>query len=153
MKNSPENLEKLIHQTLRALPDRRAPRALEARVMAAIAAQATLPWWKKSFAQWPLAARCVFILVSGGLVKVALMAAVWVMAGFDSAQFTSAFAQPMAWFEGTRAVFGSVGNFFALLVRNIPSLWLYGVLAVVASLYTSLFGLGAAAYRALYANR
>ena len=153
MKHSPEQLEKLIHQTLRSLPDRHAPHTLEARVRAAVAARAALPWWHQSFAQWPLAARCVFILVSGGLVKVALMAAVWVMAGFDGAQFTSAFAQPMAWLEGARMVFSGVGNFFALIVRNIPALWLYGGLAVVAALYTSLFGLGAAAYRMLYANR
>jgi len=153
MNHSPEELEKLIHQTLRALPDRQAPRTLEARVLAAIGERASLPWWRQSFARWPVGARCVFLLVSGGLVKVALMAAVWVMAGFDSVQFTSAFATPFAWLHETQAVLGGIGNFFALLFRSIPSLWLYGGLAVVASLYAALFGLGAAAYRTLYANR
>lgn len=41
---SPQDLEKLIHQTLRALPDRKAPRSLEHRVLAAIAARQALPW-------------------------------------------------------------------------------------------------------------
>src|SRR6266542_4058409 len=48
-------------------------------------ARASLPWWKQSFAQWPMAARCVFLLLSGGLVKVALMITVWVMGGFERA--------------------------------------------------------------------
>jgi hypothetical protein len=60
MKLSPEQLEKLIHSNLRALPDRRAPRSLESRVHAAIETRAALPWWKQSFAQWPVA-----VLVSG----------------------------------------------------------------------------------------
>ncbi len=153
MKRSPEELEKFIHQTLRALPDRTAPHTLETRVLAAINQRAALPWWRQSFASWPIAVRCGFLLVSGGLVKVALMVAVWVMAGFDSAQFTSAFATPYAWFQQTQAVAGGIGNFFAVLFRSIPSLWLYGGLAFVASLYVSLFGLGAAAYRTLYNNR
>ncbi len=90
MKNSPEDFEKFIHQALRSLPDRRAPRSLESRVFAAIEARASLPWWKHSFADWPLAARCVFLLFTGGLVKLALMATVWAMAGFESSQLASA---------------------------------------------------------------
>ena len=90
MKHSPEDLEKFIHQTLRALPARRAPHSLESRVRAAIAARAALPWWRQSFARWPLAARVAFFIGSAGVAKVALMAAVWVLAGFDGAQFTNA---------------------------------------------------------------
>lgn len=153
MKRSPEDLEKLIHQTLRSLPDRRAPRSLESRVLAAIEARASLPWWRQSFAQWPVAARVVFLLFTGGLVKVALMAAVWAMAGFDSAQFTGAFAPQFAWVARFEAVGAGVWGFFALLWRNIPSLWLYAGLASLASLYVALFGLGATAYKTLYANR
>lgn len=153
MKRSPEELERLIHQALRSMPDRRAPRSLESRVMAAIEARAARPWWKQSFAQWPIAARCVFLLLSGGLVKVVLMALVWAMAGFDGAQFASAFSSQFSWIERVAAVFTGIGDFFALVFRNIPSLWLYGGLAILAGIYTALFGLGAAAYRTLFANR
>ena len=55
------DLENFIHQTLRSLPDRPAPRSLESRVLAAIEARAALPWWKQSFAQWPVAARFVWL--------------------------------------------------------------------------------------------
>ena len=37
--HDPEKLERLIHQTLRSLPNRRAPHTLEARVLAALADQ------------------------------------------------------------------------------------------------------------------
>ena len=47
MQPSPENhqekLERAIHQTLRALPPRRAPRSLEDRVFAELARRAALP--------------------------------------------------------------------------------------------------------------
>jgi len=153
MKHSPEELEKLIHQTLRSLPDRRAPRSLETRVLAAIAARAALPWWKQSFAQWPAVARVGFLIFSAGLIKVGLLAAVWAMAGFDGAQFTNAFATQFAWIDRISAVIGGIGDFCSLVFHSIPTLWLYGGLALFAGIYAALFGLGATAYRALYANR
>ena len=153
MKHSPEDLEKFIHQTLRALPARRAPHSLESRVRAAIAARAALPWWRQSFARWPMAARVAFFIGSAGVAKVALMAAVWVLAGFDSTLFTNAFSTQVSWFEGAAAAVDGIGNFCSMLFRNIPPLWLYGGLAFVAVMYAALFGLGAAAYRALYSHR
>ena len=153
MKTSPEELEKLIHQTLRSLPDRRAPRSLEARVHAAIAARAALPWWKQSYAQWPLAARCVFLVVSGTLAAGVIALAVWTMTGFRSSEVAHAFATPLLWIELIRGAAIGIGEFCALIVRNIPAVWLYGGLAVFAAAYATLFGIGAAAYRALVANR
>jgi hypothetical protein len=153
MKHSPEDLEKFIHQTLRALPARRAPHSLESRVRAAIEARAALPWWRQSFARWPMAARVAFFIGSAGVAKVALMAAVWVLAGFDSAQFTNAFSTQVSWFQTASAAVDGIGNFCAMLFRNIPPLWLYGGLAFLAAMYAALFGLGAAAYRTLYSRR
>jgi hypothetical protein len=153
MKHSPEDLEKFIHQTLRALPDRRAPHSLESRVLAALAARAALPWWQQSFARWPLAARVAFFIGSAGLAKLALMATVWVMAGFDSAEFTSAFSTQLSWFQSAFSLVDGIGDFCAMLYRNIPPLWFYGGLAFVAVMYAALVGLGATAYRTLYSNR
>lgn len=153
MKHSPEELEKLIHENLRALPNRRAPRTLEGRVLAAIEARAARPWWQKSFAQWPVAMRCLFLLVSGGLVKLALMATVWIASDFDRANFTSAFANQFAWFERLRNAATAIVDYSVLIFHSIPPIWLYGSLACLAAVYVTLFGIGAAAYRTLYANR
>jgi hypothetical protein len=153
MKPSPEKLEQVIHQTLRSLPAHRAPRSLEARVLAAIEARASLPWWRQSFSRWPMPARVAFVLSSAGIAKLLLMVVVWVMAGFDGAQLSSAFSSQLSWIESVTAVVHATGDFFAALYRGIPVLWLYGAVAFVGAAYAALFGLGAAAYRALHARR
>lgn len=153
MKPSPDELEKLMHQTLRSLPDRRAPRTLEARVLAAIAARAELPWWKQSYARWPLAVRCAFLLVSGAIAKAVIMATVGVMSGAEGAQLAHTVAAEFAWIGRLSAAVATLGDFGALLLRSIPPIWLYGSLAGFALVYATLFGLGATAYRTLYANR
>ena len=149
---NPEQLEKTVHAALRSLPLRKAPATLEARVLAEIARQASIPWWHKSYAYWPLGARIAFLIISGGLANFVLFAVVYVQAGFDAAQFTTAFG---SWFDfGARTLgaFRAVLDIGAVVVRNIPPLWLYGAIAFVAAAYAMLFGLGAAAYRALWAR-
>jgi hypothetical protein len=147
------NLEDFIHRSLRSLPDRPAPRSLESRVLAAIEARASMPWWRKSFAQWPMAARVAFVLLSAGLVKLALMATVWATGGFQASEFATAFSTQFSWLEAiSGAVRGTIES-FSILFRNIPPVWLYGSIAVIAGVYASLFSLGATAYRALYSNR
>ena len=154
---SPENreqqLERSVHRALRELPARPAPRSLEQRVLAEIARRAALPWWRKSFVHWPVAARAVFIVALAGVVKLVLMGGVWVMAGFDAVQFRAAFATQLGWMEGGLAVVRATADFLDILIRNLPPLWLYGGAAVVALAYAALFGLGAAAYKALHARR
>jgi hypothetical protein len=147
------NLERLIHRTLRELPARPAPRSLEQRVLAEIARRVALPWWRKSFAHWPVPARALFIVLVAGVVKVVLMGAVWVMAGFDVAQFRDAFATQFTWMESGFAVVRAIVDFFEIMVRNIPPLWLYAGVAFIGTLYAALFGLGAAAYKALHIQR
>lgn len=153
MKNSPDELEKFIHQTLRSLPERSAPRTLEARVLAAIDARAALPWWKHAYADWPLAARIVFLVVSGALAKLALMAAVWVMGDVRSMELAHIVTAPMEWFALARRMVEGTHDFALVVLRNIPAVWLYGTLASIAAIYATLFGLGATAYRTLYHQR
>lgn len=150
---SSEPLERAIHQTLRSLPARRAPRTLALRVLAELERRAALPWWQQSFAHWPLAARAVFLLVSLALVKLAIMAAVWVMTGFDSTAFAEAVSTQFSWAQSGYAMIRGVDDFCTLMFRSIPPVWLYGPAAFVAAMYAALFGLGATAYRTLYASR
>lgn len=148
-----EKLERAIHQTLRQMPPRRAPSSLEQRVLAEIERRAALPWWRKSFAYWPLPARGAFIVLSAAVVKLAIMALVWAMAGFDTAQYREAFSTQFAWMQSGLMLWQTLTSSFEAVLRAIPPLWLYGGLAFVATMYVALFGLGAAAYRTLYATR
>jgi hypothetical protein len=151
--NHSEKLERAIHQTLRALPPRRAPRSLEARVFAELERRAALSWWRQSFAHWPLPARAVFFVAALALVKLTLTVAVWVMAGFDSASFLAALSTPVSWAQAGVSLVRGVTDFCFVIFRSIPPLWLYGTVAFVAAMYAALFGLGAAAYRTLYVSR
>lgn len=151
MNPSPEELEKLIHQTLRSLPDRRAPRSLETRVLAAIAARNALPWWKQSFAQWPLAARGLFLLLSCSLVV--LMVAGWMSAGLDRPDLANTFSTEFAFVENVTTTLRAVAGLCMELVHKIPTVWLYGGLGCLAALYATVLGLGATAYRTLYVSR
>jgi hypothetical protein len=144
-----QKLERLIHQTLRELPRRRAPGTLEQRVMAELERRAALPWWKQNFAHWPTGVRVAFLGFS-----VALVAAImWGMAGVNVGQARDVFATQIGWMDAIASVGRALRDFAGATISGIPSLWLYGGLATIGALYVALFGLGAAAYRTLYASR
>jgi hypothetical protein len=142
-----QKLERVLQQALSGLPPRRAPSTLEARVTDELARRALLPWWRVSFASWPVAARVLFVLVSAGLVAATILGGV---AYLGDRSFEEASAALISWAHPFLAVVSSAGGVIALLVRVIPPMWLYGILGVGTFLYVTLFGLGAAAYRTLY---
>lgn len=81
------------------------------------------------------------------------MAAIFVLGGLDSAQFADAFAPQFAWLHTVANLTGSFANFCAAVFGRIPTLWLYAAAAFLVTMYGALFGLGAVAYRTLYAER
>ena len=142
-------LERLIHKTLRDLPPRRAPRSLESRVLAAIAREVALPWWQKGFVHWPVAARVAFFVLSTVLIAGGLQ----VTAGVNVPAIIGGVAQQFVWIDTISTLASATADFCNAVFRSIPPVWLYGGLAFVAMMYAALFGLGAAAYRTLYARR
>ena len=141
-------LERLIERTLRDLPPRRAPTTLESRVFAELARRAAQPWWRRSFTHWPGAARAAFVSMSVCLAGLAFVAGGRAVAGFNSMHAFHPWSMP-----GVRqAAMALSGAQWAAgeLSRAIPSGWIYGGLVVGAALYATLFGLGTAAYRALF---
>jgi len=149
-RKTPEELEKLIHQTLRSLPDRRAPRSLEARVLAAIETRQSLAWWRQSFAHWPLAARAAFLVVTG--VLAAALIGLFFRSG-STVNPSAVLSGPAAFFAHLKSIASGLTGFGALLFRSIPVLWIYGGLAFFAAMYAALIGLGATAYRTLFNDR
>lgn len=145
-------LERLVHQALHDLPPRPAPSTLETRVQAAIARRAARPWWLKGFAHWPMAARAAFAVVCLGLVAGVVIGIGRVAARLDFTPLKAVFA-PEIHVAATLAHFAStIITLLGDVIAAIPPLWLYGAAATIAALYVALFGLGAAAYRTLYAS-
>ena len=135
-----DSLERLLERTLHELPLRRAPPTLESRVLCELQRRAALPWWRRSFAHWPLPARAVFVVICGALIRLAFLGGAAAVAG----------ALSLSWAREIGVLMASGGNLATLLARTLPVTWLYDGIAACAVLYAVLFGLGAAVYRTLY---
>jgi hypothetical protein len=149
--NDEKNLEAFIHRTLRALPERQAPATLEHRVLDALAARKTQPWWSRSFSRWPVPARLGF-----GAVSLSLVAALLVSGSFGSVGVSNILANLKSDLSPARAVFHALSSLVVLcgdLFARIPSLYLYGGIAAIALFYVALFGIGTTAYRTFFAKR
>jgi len=139
--NDPHDpLERLFDRTLRELPLRRAPPTLESRIFAELERRASLPWWRRSFAHWPLTARAAFLLICTALAGLAIAGAAAAAADVRS----------LYWAREIGGLVSAGSNLVALLTGIAPPLWFYQGIAVCAVLYAALFGLGAALYRTLY---
>jgi hypothetical protein len=141
-------LERAVHEALRSLPPVRAPRTLESRVLEAIERRATAPWWRSSFARWPVAARIGFMVASLALLLMAIL-----LTRAPAAESIVALpAHPLLLLPGVnqaQALLASLGVLRSAFSHAVPPSFLYAALAVSAALYALLVGLGAAAYRTL----
>lgn len=148
-----EKLEAAIHRALRSIPDRQAPAGLEGRVLSELGRLAALPWWRRSFAHWPLAARAIFFV--GSAVAAALVVGALVRLGLPAGAdaLAAGVGQRLAWVAAARDVAASIGAKALLVVGAIPPLWLYGAAGAVALCYATLGVIGAATYRALSFGR
>jgi predicted anti-sigma-YlaC factor YlaD len=146
--DSDETLERTVDRALRKLPLRRAPHTLESRVFAELERRAALPWWRHSFAHWPLPARAAFLVICIALIGFVFVGGTAAMDGLKSLSDSGSLS--LSWAREAAALMASAGNLIASLTNAVPPGYLYGGLAVCAVLYAVLFGLGAAVYRTLY---
>jgi len=148
----PDDLEHRIDRLLRDLPPHRAPGSLEDRVLAALAARESRPWWRRSYTHWPVAVQGGFFATSAVLAALVIIASIaglrgavpWVSAPLD------------ALFEPWTQLRSAVTVLTGLIGDRLPivsTLWIYVGLGVVAAAYATVLGLGAAAYRLFWARR
>jgi hypothetical protein len=149
----PDRLESAIHRVLRSVPDRKAPAGMELRILAEITRRAALPWWRKSYAHWPLAFRASFFVVSAVAAALLVSGLILVSRSSGAQGLAGGVAQPFAWLVSARAVVEAVNTNVRHLIASIPPIWLYGVVGGVAFGYAALAAISAAAYRALSFGR
>ena len=147
---TPEQIEQLVHRELRSLPPRRAPRTLEARVLAAIEHQAAVAWYHKSWSYWPAAVRAAFLVVATAVSGAVMTAFYQLFTGVELGTLATQAGVKLNFLAKLYHAAVWIVDFAANVFGSIPPLWLYGGLALIAALYATLFGLGAAAYRTLY---
>jgi hypothetical protein len=139
-----QDLEKRMEQELRSLPMPRAPETLAPRVMAAIAAQAALPWYQQTWFEWPRGWQVASATLTVAFLAALMMLAPWrVVAGADaSAGFADQVQTVMA------SISETVGRFLRIalpLWNALAQEYLVCALAVVAALVAALAALGGAA--------
>jgi len=145
-------LEGPIHDLIRGLPVHRAPQGLEARVLNTIAGRSALPWWRQSFAAWPVPARFGFALVCLAAVAVCLLPLILIQPSLPiiGAEISEAASRHLGTaIDGITAI--RVAG--TAVVSWIRPIWLYAILSVVALSYATLAGLGIAAWRTVHINR
>lgn len=141
--DSPE-LERRVHALLRALPERAAPASLEDRVLAELARRGSLPWWRRSYAAWPMAARAAFVVAAVGCG--AVLAG---MLGLSCGPAATALVARLEWLDAFRLLAADARG----LLEPVSVGWLYGIAAACAAGYAFLARMGVAAYRAYAAGR
>ena len=139
-RNPQDELERQVTRALQGQPLRRAPSTLERRVLAQIESGAAAIGWRRGFAHWPVAARVVFFVASVGVVKVALLLAMWLATPLDSPAVSVQLPSQIAWLQTLLVAIGSIA-------RTVPSVWVHAGIALLAIMYVALFGIGASAYR------
>lgn len=147
-----KELEQFIHSTLQALPNRRAPGTLEARVLAEIEHRAMVAWYHKSWSYWPAAFRAIFLAVGTGIAGSVVTAFYLLSQGAAVSTVAQEVGTGFGWINRFMGAGTWTFNFLHQLIVGIPPLWLYGGVAFIAAMYATFVGLGTAAYRYLYRN-
>ena len=130
--------EELAGRVLRQQPLRKAPAALETRVLAEIGRRARRPWWRQSIAGWPAGGRAVLIGASLSCIPLLWFLAPWLWTRLTSA---AGEAGPIAAIAQSGRVLLTLAAASARVADAIPRGWLLGGLVTAGALYCALFAL------------
>lgn len=144
-------LAEQIHRELNQLPNLKAPSSLGPRVLAAIAARQEVPLWKKSWTDWPIGMKALFLVMGiaalGGLVMAG--SAVPQLSSLASGvmdSFANMFAAARPYFEPFARLSGSIAP---TLEAAGPKLFWY-LAALVGIAYATCIALGTLGYRLVF---
>lgn len=146
-------LEQLIHEELRKLPDMRAPETLVHRVMLAVHVRERRAWWQRPWLTWPGPARVLSAILSvaalGALAY--LGSGAWQAAGIGNPldriwQWIDSLAP--AWNWAAAAVNASV-----VYLQKGGQQYLLAGLALAVTMYLLCIATGTACYRLAFNRR
>ncbi len=145
-----EKLERLVGQALRDQPLRRAPAALEMRVLGELAARARLPWWRRGIASWPAGVRIPVVVGCAVCVPLVWVLSVWLAGRLVAVATHPGVAAPISNLLDAGHVIASLGAIAAHVIQSIPREWLLGGILATGTLYAALFALLAVGYSLLW---
>lgn len=145
--NREEQLEEMIQQEIRNLPEVQAPATLVHRVMLAVHKQAKQQWWKYAWVKWPLGMQVIslaVLLASAGLVSYFLGAA-W--DGVSVTSVSSKLVESFAWLKPIWEIVAAMIGVVTVMLRVTGQQFLLIGAAVVALAYVTCVGLGTVCVR------
>ncbi|MGC8990544.1 MAG: hypothetical protein ACP5MD_10505 [Verrucomicrobiia bacterium] len=137
-----------LDRELKSLPDHRAPPTLVPRVLAAIAARSTCPWYRRSWSTWPAGVR----LAATAVVLVA--AAASVLGWADFARTAGLFGAAADVVSDVFYLADAIVNLVVLVASAVATglgraygPFLIGLAAVLIAMYVCCIGCGTLIYR------
>jgi len=151
MNREPEDkLAAWTEQSLRQLPPLRAPASLMPAVLAAIQRQAQLVWYHRPWLKWPRSLQ----ILSFAVLALLMTLVGWALSHPSIANAPGALAQE----AGARTGFittlaETLGRAVVLLLRQLSTPVVAGLVAMVATAYFACVGLGTAMWRVASGRR
>ena len=144
-------LEQFVGSLLRQQPLRQAPSTLEARVLRELELRGARVWWQSGISRWPWTARILCLPVGAALVWLSFLTTARLLSLWQAVQGSApanAAQSGVRWFESLGLAMQSLGN---LVTHAVPQWMIYGGAGAALLMYAAIFGLGAAAFRTLFA--
>jgi hypothetical protein len=142
--------ERYVRRLVAGLPDRSAPPDLVARVLER-AAREQRAWWRTGFAHWPPLARLLFLplAIAAAALAVLVSSRLWPL--WDDLAASAPVRALGDVGRGLAACGHAAQSSFGTLAGLLPAGATSVVALVVVAAYAMFFGLGATAFRTLYA--
>jgi hypothetical protein len=133
-------LARQVDAALKALPPLPAPASLAPRVLAELRARAALPWWRRAWWDWPVAAKAAFIVLAVALAG-ALGGGSWMMSNEVTA-YSRQVGEQIAPLTGSWEWLAPLGAAGSTLWRTVGLPVALGLAALGALAYLACLGLG-----------
>lgn len=144
-------LERLTQAKLGQLPDLEAPPTLIPRILAAIEARAQIPWWQRTWLEWPRP----YQLVSAVFMIFSALVLAWAMdsmrGSLPALTLSIWLAEQWATIQSIASVLNSLANSMILVGKSLlsqPIFWI--CLAFTGFMYLSIVGMSAVCLRLVF---
>lgn len=148
-RHNEEPLARWAGNVLGQLPHRTAPRGLAPLILAAVARQRSVPWYRRPWRLWPGSARMLSATLVGGS-----FAALWwfLLPQADTVSASAAQAAAAQWevvrpWAALSTLVSAVGKALLLVARGLNPWVLVALGGLLALLWSTTLGLGTACWR------